>query len=81
MPSSFPEKKLLTKESLGKQELKTQFVELRTRGLSYSKIAKRLKVSKAILGSNDKNFSFIISGLDTYEPKLKGNLAGSQTWK
>ena len=29
----------------GKNELKTQFVELRARGLSYAKIAKRLKVA------------------------------------
>ena len=30
---------------LGRHELKAQFVELRARGLSYSKIAKMLKVA------------------------------------
>jgi orotate phosphoribosyltransferase-like protein len=34
----------------GRHELKTQFVELRTRGLSYARIAKKLKVAKATLG-------------------------------
>ena len=29
----------------GRHELKAQFVELRTRGISYSNIAKRLKVA------------------------------------
>ena len=32
-------------ESPGRHELKAQFVELRDRGLSYAKIAKRLKVA------------------------------------
>ena len=37
--------KVMEEEPPGKQKLKAQFVELRARGLSYSKIAKRLKVA------------------------------------
>ena len=38
-------------EDQGKLELKAQFVELRAKGLSYAKIAKKLKVSKATLAN------------------------------
>ncbi len=36
-------------DEAGKLELKDQFVELRARGLSYAKIAKKLRVAKATL--------------------------------
>ena len=35
----------------GRHELKTQFIELRAKGLSYQKISKRLKVSKSTLAN------------------------------
>ena len=35
----------------GRDELKTQFIELRAKGLSYQKISKRLKVSKSTLAN------------------------------
>lgn len=38
-------------DSLGREELKAQFVALRAKGLSYRKIAKRLKVSKSTLAN------------------------------
>jgi transposase len=41
----------LTKETLGKQEPKAQFVELRAGGFSYAKIATKLKVAKATLAN------------------------------
>jgi hypothetical protein len=37
--------KVMEDEPPGKYELKAHFVELRARGLSYAKIAKRLKVA------------------------------------
>lgn len=42
---------LIIHEEEGRQELKTQFIELRAKGLSYQKIAKRLKVSKSTLAN------------------------------
>jgi transposase len=39
--------KVMAGEPPGRHELKAQFVELRARGLSYTKIAKKLKVAKA----------------------------------
>ena len=38
--------RVMEEESPGKHKLKAQFVELRARGLSYAKIAKRRKVAK-----------------------------------
>jgi len=42
---------ITVQEEEGRQELKTQFIELRAKGLSYQKIAKRLKVSKSTLAN------------------------------
>ena len=36
-------------EELGREQKKSQFVQLRAKGLSYAKIAKELKVSKSTL--------------------------------
>jgi hypothetical protein len=38
-------------EQPGKQELKDQFIELRAKGWSYAKIAKKLQVSKSTLSA------------------------------
>lgn len=38
-------------EALGKMELKHEFIELRAKGWSYSRIARRLKVSKSTLSN------------------------------
>jgi len=35
---------IIIHEEEGRQELKTQFIELRAKGLSYQKISRRLKV-------------------------------------
>jgi hypothetical protein len=51
----------------GKQELKTQFVELRARGLSYAKIAKELKVAKATLTNWSQEFEAEIASLKAME--------------
>jgi transcriptional regulator with XRE-family HTH domain len=53
--------------ALGKQELKAQFVELRARGLSYAKIAKKLKVSKATLANWNHEFEAEIASLKAME--------------
>lgn len=42
---------LIIHEEEGRQELKTRFIELRAKGLSYQKISKRLKVSKSTLAN------------------------------
>ena len=42
---------LTIQEEGGREELKAQFIELRAKGLSYQKIAKRLKVSKSTLAN------------------------------
>jgi orotate phosphoribosyltransferase-like protein len=41
--------KIMEDEFPGRQELRAKFVELRARGLSYAKIANKLKVAKATL--------------------------------
>ncbi len=51
----------------GKQELKTQFVELRARGLSYAKIAQKLKVAKATLTNWSQEFEAEIASLKAME--------------
>lgn len=43
--------KLEKLERLGKQELKLEFIQLRAKGYSFSKIAKKLKVSKTTLAN------------------------------
>jgi transposase len=42
---------IIIHEEEGRQELKTQFIELRAKGLSYQKISRRLKVSKSTLAN------------------------------
>jgi hypothetical protein len=51
----------------GKQELKTQFVELRARGLSYAAIAKKLKVAKATLANWNQELEAEIASLKAME--------------
>ncbi len=48
---------------LGKTELQNQFIEMRARGLSYSKIAKTLGLSKGTLSVWNKELSEEIAGL------------------
>lgn len=44
-------KALTILEEEGREELKSKFIELRAKGLSYQKISKRLKVSKSTLAN------------------------------
>jgi hypothetical protein len=59
--------KVMEGEFPGKHELKSQFVELRARGLSYAKIAKRLKVAKATLTNWSQKFEAEIASLKAME--------------
>ena len=54
-------------ESLGKADLKAQFVELRARGHSYSRIAKRLKVAKGTLANWSREMEADIASLKAME--------------
>ena len=51
----------------GREELKTQFIELRAKGLSYQKISKRLKVSKSTLANWSAELEGEISSLRAME--------------
>jgi len=51
----------------GRHELKAQFVELRAGGLSYAKIAKKLKVAKATLTSWSQELEAEIASLKAME--------------
>lgn len=51
----------------GKEELKSQFVTLRAKGLSYRKIASRLKVSKTTLGNWSQELEAEIASLRAIE--------------
>ena len=51
----------------GKAELKAEFIELRAKGLSYAKIAKRLKVSRNTLASWSQELEAEIASLKAME--------------
>lgn len=59
--------KVMEDEPSGKHELKAQFVELRARGLSYAKIASRLKVAKATLTNWSQELEAEIASLKAME--------------
>lgn len=54
-------------EEPGKAELKAQFIELRAKGLSYAKIAKRLKLSRNTLASWSQELEAEIASLKAME--------------
>ena len=54
-------------EAPGKSELKDQFIELRAKGLSYAKIAKKLKVSKSTLANWSSELEGEIASLRAME--------------
>ena len=54
-------------EKPGKLELKSQFVELRAKGYSYAKIAKRLKLSKGTLANWSQELEAEIASLKAME--------------
>ena len=54
-------------EEPGKAELKAEFIELRAKGLSYAKIAKRLKVSRNTLASWSQELEAEIASLKAME--------------
>lgn len=54
-------------EDIGKHELKARFVELRAKGLSYSKLAKRLKVGKGTLTNWSQEMEVEIASLKAME--------------
>ena len=58
---------ITVQEEEGRQELKTQFIELRAKGLSYQKISKRLKVSKSTLANWSAELEGEISSLRAME--------------
>jgi len=58
---------LLPREEPGKAELKAQFIELRAKGLSYAKIAKRLKLSRNTLASWSQELEAEIASLKAME--------------
>ncbi len=51
----------------GKVELKSQFIELRAKGLSYAKIARRLKVSKSTVANWSQELEAEIASLKAIE--------------
>lgn len=51
----------------GRMELKNQFIELRAKGLSYQKIARRLKVSKSTLANWSTDLEGEIASLRAME--------------
>ena len=51
----------------GKAELKAEFIELRAKGFSYAKIAKRLKVSRNTLASWSQELEAEIASLKAME--------------
>ena len=51
----------------GRVELKSQFIELRAKGLSYAKIARRLKVSKSTLANWSQELEAEIASLKAME--------------
>jgi hypothetical protein len=59
--------RVMEDETPGKHELKAKFVGLRARGLSYAKIAKRLKVAKATLTTWSQEFEAEIASLKAME--------------
>lgn len=54
-------------EEPGKLELKSQFVELRAKGWSYSRIARKLKVSKSTLANWNSELEAEIASLRSME--------------
>ncbi len=58
---------LLPAEEPGKAELKAQFIELRAKGLSYAKIARRLKLSRNTLASWSQDLEAEIASLKAME--------------
>jgi len=57
----------LPAEEPGKAELKEQFIELRAKGLSYAKIAKRMKLSRNTLASWSQELEAEIASLKAME--------------
>ena len=54
-------------QEAGKQELKAHFIQLRAKGLSLSKIAKRMKLSKTTLANWSQELEAEIAGLKAME--------------
>ena len=54
---------------LGKAEVKTQFVELRAKGFSYSKIARRLKVAKGTLANWSQDLEALPALYESFHPR------------
>jgi DNA-binding NarL/FixJ family response regulator len=54
-------------EEIGKFELKTQFVELRAKGYSFGKIAKKLRVSKTTVSEWNEELSEQVARLRAQE--------------
>lgn len=54
-------------EQPGRQELKSQFIELRAKGWSYLRISKKLKVSKATLSNWSQELEAEIASLKAME--------------
>ena len=57
----------LPAEEPGKAELKEQFIELRAKGLSYAKIARRMKLSRNTLASWSQELEAEIASLKAME--------------
>jgi transcriptional regulator with XRE-family HTH domain len=62
-----PALQLLPAEEPGKAELKEQFIELRAKGLSYAKIARRMKLSRNTLASWSQELEAEIASLKAME--------------
>jgi len=61
------EEELLEAEEPGKIEIRTQFIELRAKGWSYRRIARRLKISKSTLANWSQELEEEIASLKAME--------------